>query len=213
MLSRHLLISRSMLAAVVFCFFLPFITVSCGSSAKSTLSGINMVTGAPIRVDTPYGSEMSGDWFPARSEMIAAFVAGVASLVATFLKISPRMKSTAIAIGSGLAALFFFLLKSAFDNEIRAQSQLILTYEMGFWLSWMLLIATAGLNAWIIYQSMSQRVAFPQRIATHNTMYQSQAPLMPSANETVPSLACPKCGKSVVGTSKFCMHCGEVLVQ
>jgi len=211
MLSRHLLASRSMLIAVVFCFFLPFITVSCTSvPVKSTISGLNLVTGADARFDTPQGSQLTGDRVPARSEMIAAFIGALAALVATFLKISMRAKSVAVVVGSGLGALFFFVLKSALDNEARNQSQLLLTYEAGFWLAWMLLLAAFALNSWVLYQSFAQKVVSLQPdVRSLGTTVVTPMAHQPRAVVPNTTVYCPDCGNQIESTSKFCMYCGK----
>lgn len=199
MRSTHLIASRSMIIALVCCFFLPFVTVSCTRyPSKVTLSGINMVTGTAIRIDSSSGSRTSGDWAPPRSEMIAAFVIAIAMLIPAFLKISARIRSVILFVGAVLGFLFFFILKSAFDNEIRMETRLLLTYEAGFWMSWFLFTIIAILNLFMVFQMTLNKPSHSQIAAVTNGT----------------ALFCPQCGSPITdGSPKFCMNCGKALPQ
>lgn len=154
MLHYQILVSRSMLIAVICCFFLPFVTVSCTSvPVKATASGINFITGTDVRVDTPDGPRVPGNKIYPDGKLIVALIASLITLVVTFVKLPARVHAIVITVGAGIGTLFFSMFKSAMDNEFRAQSsQLILTYEAGFWVAWLLLIATVAINLWMIYQ-------------------------------------------------------------
>ena len=214
MLTRHLLISRSMLIAIIFCFFLPFITVSCASvPVKATASGMNFITGADVRVDTPDGPRLSGDKIHPDSKLIVALIASIISLVVTFVKLPAKIQSIAIAIGTGIGSLFFFMFKSALDNESRAQSsQLILTYESGFWIAWLLLILTVAMNIWIIYQMSTTKIMLPQAGAAYTMPSSTTTGVLVKGGASSDEVQyCPHCGKSIEVRSNFCMYCGKDL--
>lgn len=210
-----MIVSRSMIIALIICFFLPFITVSCGEIASASLSGIHMVTGGPVIFNTPQGPQVGPEPVKPNTHMIGAFVLAIASLGVTFLKTSTRIKSIALTVASGLGTILFLTFKATTDSEaaiILKPQGIVLRYEFWFWLAWALFVAIAVVNLVTLYKEYQQS-SFPIPLPTPSITSNIRAERRIAANNPPPTLQyCPSCHKEVEVPSNFCMYCGERLI-
>lgn len=210
-----MIVSRSMIIALIICFFLPFITVSCGDIASASLSGIKMVTGGPVIFNTPQGPQVGPEPVSPNIHMIGAFVLALASLGVTFLKISTRMKSIALSVTSGIGTILFLTFKSTTDSEaalILKPQGILLRYEFWFWLAWALFVAIAVVNLVTLYKEYQQSSS-PIPLPTPSIASNIRSEHRIAANNPPPALQlCPSCQKEIEVPSNFCMYCGEPLL-
>lgn len=210
-----MIVSRSMIIALIICFFLPFITVSCGEIASASLSGIKMVTGGPVIFNTPQGPQVGPEPVKPNTHMIGAFVLAIASLGVTFLKTSTRIKSIALTVASGLGTILFLTFKATTDSEaaiILKPQGIVLRYEFWFWLAWALFLGIAIVNSVALYKEYQQS-SLPRLTPTLSVANNIRTERLLEANS--PSLTlqhCPSCHKEVEVSSNFCMYCGERLI-
>lgn len=120
-------ISSAVFGLALLCFFLPFVSVSCGGGKVMTLSGADLVVGrAADRNDKKIDPEPMA---------IFCVIAGAAGLIASCRKGQPA--STAAAALGGLAAVLLLLLKEKLNDEVRRKGDGVirLEFEPGYWLS------------------------------------------------------------------------------
>lgn len=195
MISQHVKISRGMLMCIIFCFFLPFAMVSCSRAGfSSTISGINLVTGAPQIVNTPEGPRAGDGRIPSTPSMVLTFISAIVSFITTF-KLKDRLLKIVLSSFGIIGFLAFLSLKSTFDDAIRGQRDYILTFEPAFWLAWTLTFTTFAFNAWLLYQDY-----ISSKPKVENVSFASSG-----GN----SILCPHCGKYSHPSSKFCSQCGS----
>jgi hypothetical protein len=158
--------------AILLCFFLPFVTFSCGPREIS-LSGAQMLTGeSGIQVDDL-------EDIPVSVLIPSLVVAGalVLGLVGSFFR---QVAATAISTLSGAAgvaglALFKVALTDAVEKPSDEPSGLLDTvgdalkstgllgveYQSGFWLALALFLGAAGLNLVLLVLQVRQRSTHP----------------------------------------------------
>ena len=129
-------------------FFLPFVDVSCQGQKMSSLTGIQLATGATVQQAQPLGpvKEQRIDAEPLASLTLLCVVAG--GLIA-FL--GSKANAIVPAMLSGAGTIMLLLLKSKLDNDALANGRglLQIEYEPAFWLSFLVLLIGCGLNAYI----------------------------------------------------------------
>ena len=211
------------------CFFLPFVTVSCGGIKAVTLTGQQLATGTtltqPQMFGPPQTQKLNGDPFAALAW--AGALAGVA------LSLVGRKMAAATAITGGAGALSLLILKVRLDDQLQKQGGGMVTasYETGFVLAFLLLVAGVAWNAYSFVQSRrSQKVGVPAGNggAGHGEMLFGSPP---QPRETpgvsgdpvrsgmqVPTMAstaqngnrfCAQCGQQLKLAAKFCEACGS----
>jgi hypothetical protein len=133
------------------CFFLPFVTMSCGGIKAFTLTGQQLATGTTLTQPQPFGppqtQKVDGDAFAA--------LAGVCSVVGVVLSLIGRRMGNACVISGGVGAASLLIMRSRLDAQIQRQGQGLATvnYETGFTLAIVLLLAGAALNIYLFLQS------------------------------------------------------------
>jgi hypothetical protein len=138
--------SPALFAFVLFCFFLPFVSVSCQQQKVATFTGIQLVTGTNVQEPQLVGPPKSDRLNP-EPLAILAFFCGVIGLGLSFLKGRNRgIASATFAAGGAIALLF---LKSRVDGQFLNRSSGFIhpDYEIGFWLALISYFAAAALNA------------------------------------------------------------------
>ena len=128
-------------------------TVSCQQQQLVTLTGVQLVMGTTIEEPSIFGSE--GKEEKVLGEPLAAF-----ALVSTCIGLGTsfvRSKKKAIipAVAGALGSVLLLLSKAKIDNEVLKQGRGLLQveYAIGFWLSFLLFLLAAALNAWIFLQN------------------------------------------------------------
>ena len=138
---------------VLICFFLPFVTVSCGGEKMATLSGVQLITGTSVE-----GSGSSEDVFGTKKETrkvdteplaIVALITTLAGLGLSFLK--NRRSAIGPAIAGAATVIFLLLLKYKLDSDILTEGEGVLRmeYNFGFWLAFLFSIIAVALNLFL----------------------------------------------------------------
>jgi hypothetical protein len=145
--NRKSLASILLFVGSLLCFFLPFVTVSCGGQKIFTLSGQQMATGTEI---TELGQHKSQRIDPHPFASVAALcaLAGVAlSLAGTRLAAVTAASGAAGAVSLGVMA-------SRMETEIQRATQGMgqVNVEAGFILTLSLLIAATAWNIYLFTQ-------------------------------------------------------------
>ena len=129
------------------CFFLPFVTLSCGGAQAAIFTGKQLATGTtPSQSQQLFSSkkqEISADPFALLAGLCA--VAGVGlSLLGTKLA-----KSAAISGGAGAVSLFVMRLHLNGQVQQQAGGMVQVNYQYGYITALLLLVAGAVWNAYL----------------------------------------------------------------
>lgn len=124
-MSKNLLRFRTAaLSFALFCFILPFVTLSCAGFQKS-FSGL----------ETMFGTTVGDDHFDGSALGILAFAVIVIGLLASFSR--TRRGALLSACAGALAPLLLFLLKIVIENRVRQASDGMthVSASVGLWLA------------------------------------------------------------------------------
>jgi hypothetical protein len=132
----------------LFLFFLPFVDVSCQGQKISSLTGIQLATGATIQQAQPFG-HAKAQRISAEPLASLALLCVIAGGVIAFA--GSKANAIVPAVLSGAGAGMLLLLKAKLDNDALAHGQGVLQVEYGFayWLCFLVLLVGCGLNAYI----------------------------------------------------------------
>lgn len=150
MKDRKQIASLLIFLGTTLCFFLPFMTVSCGGIEVFTLSGQQLATGTTLTQPQPFGppqtQRLDADPFAA--------IAGVCAILGIVLSLIGRKMASMSAIASGVGVTSLFIMRSRLDAEIQKQSQGIasVNYESGFTAVVLLFLTAAAWNIYLILQ-------------------------------------------------------------
>jgi hypothetical protein len=200
------------------CFFLPFVTVSCGGVKAITLSGQQLATGTTLSEPQPFG--------PPQSQKVDAdpfaSLAALCAVVGIAFSVIGRKMATGSAISGGAGTILLLILRSRLNEDIQKQGQGMLqnSFESGYTLALLLFIAGAAWNLYLIFRSThgiesSASILTTRRGGADQTSIQSELPSPPATgsmaipNSPHSSVVCSKCGQSIKEGVRFCERCGE----
>jgi len=209
MKNRKSIASVLIFVGSVLCFFLPFVTVSCGGVTAFTLTGRQLATGTTLTQPQPFGppqtQKVSADPF--------AVIAGLCAIAGIALSLIGRKLASAAAISGGVGAVSLLIMRSRLNDQLQSQSQGLakVTYETGFTLAMLLLIAGAAWNIYLFLQTRRVGEASPLVPATgqidnDHSPAQSGSPPMPLESQ---GRICPHCAQPIRATARFCESCGR----
>lgn len=150
---------------VIFCFFLPFVNITCGGQTVVSLTGIKLVTGAEIKPQGIFDqknmpenpAEQQKDKFKMDENIdpqpmaLLALIMAVTGLVLSFI----RQKITALIgmIASILGAAFMLLLKANLDSDLPSEAQMVIEaeFQIWYWLALIMFIAGSVLQ-WLNFR-------------------------------------------------------------
>ena len=218
-------VSPLIFVATLVCFLFPFVTVSCGDHKVTSFTGVQLATGTTVPEPQMFGPPKKREVAP---DPFAA-VAVLAAAVGMCLGFVGARSAIPQAICGGLGALLLLLMKARTENQVLQQGQglLVVSYEPGFTLALLLLIAAAGWNAYLAFAGKRASTA-PAAAAAYATAAgargdpiglqsqpgspqpQTQAPRT-DATAADARQFCPNCGKEASVGSKFCRQCGGSL--
>jgi hypothetical protein len=140
------------------CFFLPFVTVSCGGVKALTLTGQQLATGTTLTQPQPFGPPQTQK---VEADPFAA-VAALCALGGIVLSLIGRRIATATAFSGGAGAVSLLIMRSRLDGQLQTQGQGVATaaYETGYTLAMLLLIAGAAWNVYLFLQTRRTSAAF-----------------------------------------------------
>ena len=209
MANRKSIASLLVFAGSALCFFLPFVTVSCGGVTAFTLTGQQLATGTTLTQPQPFGPPQTQKVSP---DPFAA-VAGLCALAGIALSLIGRRLASAAAIGGGVGAVSLLIMRSRLNDQLQSQGQGLAkaTYETGFTLAVLLLIAGAAWNLYLFLQS--RRSSEANRLAPitahsgddHPSVQSESPPLNPERQTRI----CHHCAQPIRATARFCESCGR----
>ena len=192
-------------AGSILCFFLPFVTVSCGGVKVITLSGQQMATGTSIQVPQPFG--------PPKSQEIApdpfAAVAALCAIVGVGLSLAGTRLAVPRAIAGGVGSASLGIMASRMESQIQSATQGMGSahLEVGFSMTIAFLIAGTALNIYLL--TVRKDNVKPTEPATgghrNGPEGNSSGTIQPRAPVPV---ACRACGRHLELDSVFCGECG-----
>lgn len=181
MANRRSIASVLLFVGSALCFFLPFVTVSCGSVKAFTLTGQQLATGTTLTQPQPFGppqtQKIDADPFAAAAALCA--LTGIA------LSLIGRNIATATAISGGAGAVSLLIMKSRLDGQLQTQGQGVATaaYETGYTLAVLLLVAGAAWNVYLFLQARRASAPVPANLAP----LQNSSDSAPIQSESPPS--------------------------
>ncbi|MCU0494742.1 MAG: zinc ribbon domain-containing protein [Chloroflexaceae bacterium] len=208
---KPLHISRSMLGAILLCFFLPFVTVSCGP-ITATLSGFTFISGGTPTVSDGRQSRPADEPVPRQPLLVISYLLTMAGLGVSFVKqIKQRVLFWLLASVGIISALALLLFQTVMEGQAR-QNGFALTFNFGFWLTVVLYVALAGFHIWLaLGGKFPSSVALPLPAAVGSSAIAAPMAAVMSGAGVAATRTCPSCGNGVNPDAHFCMHCGATL--
>jgi hypothetical protein len=188
-------------AGSTLCFFLPFATVSCGGIKVFTLTAQQLATGTTITQPQAFGAsqtqKIDADPFAA--------IAGLCGIAGIALSLIGRRMAGGAAASGGLGALSLLILRSRLGDQLQKQSQGLaqVSFESGYTLTLLLLIAGAAWNIYLFRQGKQTASASDSSPSSGS----SSASVHPSESSSPP--ACVHCGNPISEGARFCESCGK----
>ena len=232
MANRKSVASVFLFVGSTLCFFLPFVTVSCGGVTAFTLTGQQLATGTTLVQPQPFG--------PPQTQRVGAdpfaVVAGVCALAGVALSLIGRKIASGAAISGGVGAVALLIMRSRLDDQLQKQGEGLAkaTYETGFTLAVLLLIAGAAWNVYLYLQSgrIDEAISIDHGAGPSGNGHspiQSESPPLPlerlasvAAADGSETLAqndapngqsgtrfCSHCGQPIRASARFCETCGK----
>lgn len=148
-------ISPALFGIAIICFFLPFVTVSCGGQKVMSLTGIQLATGTTIEQPSIYGQKQTQK---INGEPLAIFAILSAFVGLCVSVMTIKKNNIIVALISGTGAGLLLLLKSKMDNDILTQGQGVLQtgYAIGFWLAFLFQAAIMVLNVFLLSENKNE---------------------------------------------------------
>jgi hypothetical protein len=153
-------ISPALFGLGLFCFFLPFITVSCQQREVATLNGIELAGGKEIKTPAAFGQASRTKRTDGDPLAALAILSGLVGLGGSFIRVK---KSAVIPAGAGAAGFILLLMlqlkiNDAISKESAAQGLGLIgityTYGLGYWLAFILYLSAMLVN---IYGLISEK--------------------------------------------------------
>lgn len=139
---------------IIFCFFMPFVSITCGGQKVMSLTGIKLITGAEYKPqgmfdqkDMPEDQmEFKKDFdkeqnIDAQPMALFALIMAVIALILSFIQ--QKVPALICMIASVLGAAFLLLLKANLDSDIPSDAQMVIEIEYQFWY-WLALLLFFG---------------------------------------------------------------------
>jgi hypothetical protein len=153
-------ISPALFSLGLFCFFLPFTTISCQQQQLATLNGVELAGGKEVKTPSILGSPSKTEKIPGEPLAALAILSGLVGLGGSFVRIK---RSAIIPAGSAAAGFILLLmLKSKIDDAVVKEGAglIVVSYGLGFWLTFMIYVSAMLVNIYslIIEQNESETV-------------------------------------------------------
>ncbi len=195
-------VSPSLFLLAALCFFLPFVSFTCQGQHLATITGMELITGTKIEkfemenIDNGRTNPNLDKQRDVNSEplAVAAFIFALLGIVVSLI---PRYSRIISLIAGALGALMLLFLRSSIGGEVTGDFDfkiIEVSYEWGYYLSLILLIAAFALNLYqVITVNRAAGFTSIDDLRLSNTVY------------------CPTCGAQNESGSIFCSKCGHTL--
>jgi hypothetical protein len=140
-------ISPAISGFAFFCFFLPFVTLSC-PGGQFTLSGTQLATGTTLKAPDMFGQKGQEQKIPPQPLALLALLC-VAAGVGTGLLLSAGPRRLGSLLFGALAAICLLLLRGKLGSDAlkEGQGMFEVTFGIGYWLALFASFLTAVFNA------------------------------------------------------------------
>jgi hypothetical protein len=183
--NRSMKITPALLCFGVFCFFLPFISVSCGGQKLMSFTGIQLATGPTYQEPTMFGPAQTKKIDPEPLAYLA-LGAGIIGALLGFINGKPGQMLAGVCGTIGLVMLI--MLKFKLESDLAKQPVLQINYETGYWGAGFVYLA--GVLSSIFFSSQVKR------------------PLPAPSPHPRMGRFCGSCGALLDADSRFCEKCG-----
>jgi hypothetical protein len=141
---RSLSVTSLSFAAVVACFFLTFLNVSCNGTRAASFSGVQLAVGTELKNKDMFGQEQTKKF----EREPFAFFALIAAAGGLLLSLGGRITRTLTTVTGGAGAILLLLLKNKIDQDVLRQGNGLLTVEFAgaFYVAILLFAAAAILS-------------------------------------------------------------------
>jgi hypothetical protein len=184
-------VSPIIFVASALCFFLPFVTVSCGGQRVTSFSGLQLATGTTVQQPQMFGTPRQQRVDPDPTTALAAMCTlGAVLFSLAGVRIVP-------GVLGGFGAVLLLITKARLDNQVQSKGGglLQIQYEFGFVMAVLLLLTG---TAWSIYRS------------SRHTAVSYGLPSPPSVRPPcLDGRFCTHCGSQCPLGTKFCPQCGK----
>jgi hypothetical protein len=139
-------ISPALFSLGLFCFFLPFTTVSCQQQQLTTFNGVELAGGKEVKTPSILGSPSKTEKIPGEPLAALAILSGLVGLGGSFIRIK---RSAIIPAGSAAAGFILLLmLKSKIDDTVVKEGAglIVVSYGLGFWLAFIIYVSAMLVN-------------------------------------------------------------------
>ncbi len=162
--------SPAVFAIIIFCFFLPFVNLTCSGQTVMSLTGIQLITGAEYKPQGMLGQQGMFEDQSGQSGQLAsnqnvdsqpmalfALVIAVLGLALSFVR--KKLMAIVCLVLSVLGAVCLLLLKASLDSDASMQGQGVvqIEYQFGYWFTFLLFIIGAVLQ-WFNFKEPSEPV-------------------------------------------------------
>ncbi len=155
-------LSPALFVLILFCFFLPFLNVSCSGQKAMTLTGLQLVTGTTIEKPGMFGEKQTQKL----DGEILAGLAGIAAISGLLYGLAKDKASNTDKHSSVITSIIgiigivsLLLLKAKLDNDILKQGQgmIQIEYAFGFWLVLILNAVVVVINLFLFTEAKKDK--------------------------------------------------------
>jgi hypothetical protein len=153
--------------ASILCFFLPFVTVSCGGRNFMQMSGVQLATGTTMQQPGSLGNSEGKKFDP---DPFAA-LAGLCAVVGLGLAFLTGKGQLGSAITGTVGTLSLLILKFRLDNQVAQQGggMILVSYEFGFYLTFLMLAVASGWSFYLFISSQQKPQPAPPASVSPST--------------------------------------------
>ncbi len=147
--------SLAIFVAILVCFLMPFLDLSCGEQKIVNLTGLELITGKTIADSSIYGVE-NNHTHP-HLLVILASLCSIAGFVFVYVKGKSRLISSALSL---LGFVFLLKFKILMDGNIaeKGDGMIFADWRYGFWLACVLFILASVICLVAYYREKSKTV-------------------------------------------------------
>jgi hypothetical protein len=156
---------------IIFCFFMPFVSITCSGQKVVSLTGIKLITGGEYKTQSMFDkketpedeSEFKKDLekeqnIDPQPMALFALLMAIIALVLSFIQ--QKVPALICMIVSILGAAFLLLLKANLDSDIPSDAELVIQVEYQFWYWFALLLFIVGaILEWFKFKGNEEAVS------------------------------------------------------
>jgi len=155
-------VSPSIFAFALFCFLLPFVTLSC-PGGQFTFSGTQLALGTTLKASDMFGQRGQEEKIPPQPLVLLALLCVAAGVGAGFLLSAGPNRRVSLLLGA-LASVFLLLLRGKLSNDVLKESKGMfeVTFGIGYWLALLASFLTVAFNAALFKLFPEFRIEAPE---------------------------------------------------